>query len=94
MTFCGFDFWAALLWGLTTLVYAWVAAQLWNVRPQGWLFLVIISIWDLVLAFFALLGGTTFSALAPSILINALILIYCLTPGVRRAFGTESLRAA
>jgi hypothetical protein len=93
MAFFGFDLVGALLWGLMTLIYAWVVVQLWNVNPQGWMFLVILSALNIILDILSIIGQTTFSAVAPSILINAIVLIYCLTPGVKRAFGTEAVGA-
>jgi hypothetical protein len=90
MAFFGFDLWGALMWGLLTFVYAWVVYMLWTVNPQGWLFLVALSVLNLVLDGLSIIGQSTFSAMWPSILFNAIILIYCLTPGIRRAFGQES----
>jgi hypothetical protein len=84
--FWTFDFWAALGWGILFLIYMWIFRMLWNVNPQGWLFLVIISGLNLLLAFFAILGGSTWEALSTAILINGLILVYCLLPGTKRAF--------
>jgi hypothetical protein len=43
VTFFGFDIWGAILWGLTTLVWVWVVIQLWNMNPQGWMFLILLS---------------------------------------------------
>jgi hypothetical protein len=93
MAFFGFDLWGALLWGVMTLVYAWVVVQLWNVNPQGWMFLVILSILNIILDIISIIGQTTISAVAPSIIINAIVLIYVMTPGVKRAFGTEAVGA-
>jgi hypothetical protein len=93
MAFFGFDLGGALLWGLMTLIYAWVVVQLWNVNPQGWMFLVILSALNIILDIISIIGQTTFSAVAPSIVVNAIVLIYCLTPGVKRAFGTEAVGA-
>jgi hypothetical protein len=87
VTFWGFDIWGALLWGLTTFVWLWVAVQLWNVNPQGWMFLILISGFNLILAIVSLIGGTSFSDLLPAILVNAIVLIYCLTPGIKTAFS-------
>jgi hypothetical protein len=86
VAFFGFDLLGALLWGLTTLVWAWVAQMLWTMNPSGWLFLVILSVWNLVLALLAILGQSTFSAMLPAILVNGVLLLYCLWPRTREAF--------
>jgi hypothetical protein len=85
--FFTFDPLAAILWALTTAVWVWAAVQLLNVNPQGWLFVIYIAAIDLVLSFISLIGGTSFSDLLPSIVVAAAALIYCLTPGVKSAFG-------
>jgi hypothetical protein len=87
LTFFGFDPLAALLWAACTAAWIWAAVQLWNVNPQGWMFLVFLSALDLILAVVSLLGGTSFSALWPTIVVSAIVLIYCLTPDVKSAFG-------
>jgi hypothetical protein len=86
MSFWTFDFWAALGWGILFLIYLWIFRMLWNVDPRGWLFLVIISGLNLILAFLSILGGSTWDAMAVPIIINGAILIYCLLPGTKRAF--------
>jgi hypothetical protein len=87
LRFFGFDLLAALLWACTTFVWVWVATQLWNVNPKGWGFVVLIATFNLILAFLSSLGGTPFSAIMPAVVVNAAALIYCLTPGVKDAFG-------
>ncbi|HSD57345.1 MAG TPA: hypothetical protein VLB04_04105 [Methanotrichaceae archaeon] len=87
LSFWTFNFWGALLWGILFLIYLWVFRMLWNVNPQGWLFMVIISGLNLILAFLSVLGGSTWDAMATSIVINGLILIYCLLPSTKRAFA-------
>ncbi len=77
---------AAVLWGIMALIWGWVAAGLWTLNPQAWLFVVILSILNLVLTVVSVLGGTTWEAVLPSLLVNAAILIYSLTPGVKEAF--------
>jgi hypothetical protein len=86
-SFFTFDLLGALLWGLMAAIYIWLVRMLWNLDPQGWLFLVIISIFNLILALVSILGRSSFQAMLPSILVNGVILIYCLLPGTKEAFG-------
>ena len=85
----GFNLWYALMWGLLLWVYIWLIQMLWRVNPQAWMFLIIITIWNLSVAFLAMLGAAEWSDVSLSILVNAVILIYCMLPGVREAFGTD-----
>lgn len=77
----------ALLWGVLTALWAWVAIGLWNLNPQAWLFVVFISLLNLVLCFASVLGGTPWGTVLPIILINGAILIYSLLPGTKESFG-------
>ncbi|HEY3149860.1 MAG TPA: hypothetical protein VGJ75_26080 [Dongiaceae bacterium] len=94
LVFFSFDLLGALLWALMTFIYAWVTVQLWNVNPQGWMFLVLLAVLNIVLDLISVLGQSTFQAVLPSIIINAIVLLYCLMPGVRAAFGQEAPQAA
>jgi len=94
MTFFTFDLWGALLWGVMTLIYLWVLRMLWNVDPQGWMFLVVLSALEIILALLSAIGGSTLAEEIPAIVIAGLILIYCLTPGVKGAFGAAATRTA
>jgi hypothetical protein len=87
VSFRTFNLFYALMWGLLVWVYIWLVQMLWNVDRQAWVFLVIITIFNLCLDFIAILGDTTVSDLSLSIFLNAIILIYCMLPGVRREFA-------
>jgi predicted membrane channel-forming protein YqfA (hemolysin III family) len=63
--------------------------MLWQVDPRAWMFLVIVTIFELVLDFVVMLGSSTWQDVSVSFLFNAAVLIYCMLPGVRSAFGTE-----
>ena len=90
LRFYQFNLLGAILWGVMALIYIWLVRMLWNVNPQAWMFLVVLSVLNLILDALTWLGGTAWVALLPSVLVNGVILIYCLLPGVRKTFGTQS----
>ena len=83
-----FSFFAALMWGLMAWVYAWLTKMLWEVDPQAWLFLAVISVFNLIIEFMTLLGGAVWQDAIVSFVLNGLILIYIMLPGTKKAFGT------
>ncbi len=85
--FFGQNLWGAMVFGFNTLLWALVAWGLLSLKPWAWLFAVVIAVLGLLSALFALLGGSTFSAMLPALVIDAVILIYCMSSGVKRAFG-------
>ena len=87
LRFFAFNLLGAILWGIMALIYIWLVRMLWNVDPQAWLFLVVLSTLNLILALVSILGASTWQALAPTIILNGIILIYCLLPGTKAAFG-------
>ncbi|MCJ7444458.1 MAG: hypothetical protein MUO26_08010 [Methanotrichaceae archaeon] len=84
MNFWIFNLWGALMWGIMAFIYLWLFRMLWNVMPQGWLFLVIISGLNLILAILSILGASTWRSMMPAISINGFILFYCLMPQAPR----------
>lgn len=84
--FFTFDLLGALLWGVMGLVYLWVFRMLWNLDPQGWMFIAVIAVLNLILAFLSLFGASTWQAMLPALLVNGLILIYALLSGTKSAF--------
>lgn len=89
VAFFGINILGAIMWGLLAAIYIWLVKMLWNVDPRGWLFLVLLSALNLIMAIVSILGHSTWQAMMPSIILNGLILIYCLLPGTKAAFGTE-----
>jgi hypothetical protein len=88
VAFWGFDLWGAVLWGIATALYAWIVAMLWTVQPAGWLYLVLISGWNLIMVVLSAIGPqSSLSAFVPALVINGIVLIYCLLPSTKRAFG-------
>jgi len=84
-----FSFWYALMYGLLVWVYIWLTMMLWRVQPEAWMFLVIVTMFYLLLDAFMLLGATKWEDVSFSIIVNAIILLYCMLPGVRSAFGKD-----
>jgi len=85
-----FSLWYTLMWGLMVWVYIWLVQMLWNIDPQAWIFLAVITVFNLVLDFTVLLvQNVTWSDVSVTFLLNGLILIYCMLPGVRRSFGVK-----
>ena len=88
-TFRTFGFFAALMWFLMAWVYAWVTKMLWEVDPQAWLFLAVITVFNLAMEFVFLVGGGAQGDSALPLLLNAFILLYIMLPGTRKAFGVK-----
>lgn len=87
------NWWAALMWGLMVWVWVWLTRMLWNVEPAAWMFLAVISVFNLILDTTAIIFGdygTTFSDYSLSFLVNGLILLYVMLPGTKAAFGIPS----
>jgi hypothetical protein len=88
VAFRTFNFFYALMWALLVWVYVWLVQMLWRVDRNAWIFLVLITGFNLILDFVAMLGGRTWQDVSVSFFLNGIILIYCLLPSVREAFGT------
>ena len=87
IAFYQFSLIGAFFWGLLAFIWHGVFGALWVVHPQGWLFMILIAVFDLIYAIICVLGGSSWEAMAPIIIISGLVLIYCLLPGTKRAFG-------
>ncbi len=83
-----FSFWYALMYGLLVWVYIWLTMALWRVEPGAWIFLVIVTLFYLSIDLLQMIGASTWRDVSFSILFNGIILLYCMLPGVRTAFGT------
>ncbi|MCB0198537.1 MAG: hypothetical protein H6649_14670 [Caldilineae bacterium] len=83
-----FNLWYALLYGLLAYIYIWVFQMLWSLNEAGWIFVAVISIFDIILALVSMLGaGYVPTVVTAKFVIDVLILIYIMLPGTRRAFG-------
>lgn len=84
-----FSLWSFLMWALLVWVYIWLVQMLWQVNKQAWLFLAVITVFNMILGFTVMLGEGDWSDVSVSFILNALILIYIMLPGVKRAFDSE-----
>lgn len=87
LSFLGAPLLGALLSGLVALIWFWTAYRIWNVDARGWLFMVSIAAIYLVMDVIALIAGTPFELLLPSILISGLALVLGLLPRVKEEFA-------
>jgi hypothetical protein len=85
----GFNLWSALMWALMVWVWVSVAQMLWKVNPEAWIFLTVIAVFNLVIDFTYLVGKAEWSDVSVNFIVCALILIYCLLPGVKSAFNVK-----
>ncbi len=84
-----FSFWSFLMWALMVWVWVWLVQMLWRMDKSAWLFLAVITVFNLILDFTVMLGAAAWSDVSLSFLVNALILIYVMLPGVKRAFEVD-----
>jgi len=87
LRFYGVDWLGAILSAVVAVIWFSVTRQLWNLDPQGWLFVVVIAVLNLILLLVAVLGRTTFQAVSLSVIVNAAALILALLPSTKAAFG-------
>lgn len=85
-----FSFWSFLMWALMVWVWVWVTKMLWQVDKEAWLFLAVITVFNLILDFTVMLGAANWSDVSVNFILNAVILIYVMLPGVKAAFDTDT----
>jgi hypothetical protein len=85
-----FSLWSFMMWALMVWVWVWVAQMLWKVDKEAWIFLAVITVFNLILDFTVMLGAANWSDVSVSFILNALILIYVMLPGVKAQFDTDA----
>ena len=81
-----FSFWSFLMWAMMVWVWVWLVKMLWNVEKEAWVFLAVITTFNLILDFTVMLGEGDWSDVNVSFIVNAIILIYAMLPGVKKSF--------
>ncbi len=84
----------ALLSAAVGIIWFVAAGWLYNLNPEGWLFVVVIAIFNLILLLLALIGSTPWTAVSLEVIVNAIALILALLPSTRAAFGQAVQRRA
>jgi len=87
IAFFEFSLIGAFFWGLLFFIWLWVFRMLWEVNPQGWMFMMVLSLLNLVFGIINVIGASSWQAMAPIIIISGLVFIYCMLPGTKEAFG-------
>jgi hypothetical protein len=77
---------AAIMSAIVGVIYFVVAGWIWKLNPSGWLFVVVISVINLIFLFLAIVGSTSFGAVSLEILVNAVALILAVLPSTKSAF--------
>jgi hypothetical protein len=77
----------AIMSGIVGVIWFAVAKWLYDLNPQGWLFVVIMAILNLILLFMAIIGQSTFQSVMVGLLLNGLLLILAFLPQTQKAFG-------
>ena len=80
------NFWNFFMYALLAWVYVWLTQMLLKVDPSAWLFMMVITIFNLTLAFVELLNSS-WENVAAMVVLNGIVLIYMMLPGTRKAFG-------
>jgi hypothetical protein len=83
-----FSFWSFLMWAFMVWIWVWVVQMLWKVEKEAWLFLAVITTFNLILDFTVMLGAGEWSDVSVSFLVNGIILLYVMLPGVKKAFDS------
>ena len=85
-----FSLWYVLMWGLMVWVWLWVIEALWTVRPEAWLFLLIVSGFNVLFDFITMAFQTSTSTdLSASFVLNLIIFGYTLLPSTKKSFNVE-----
>lgn len=78
---------AALLAGLVAVIWFMTAWQLWHLDPRGWIFVVVVAVLNLILLGLSAIGGSTWQAALPGIILSSVVILLSLLTSTREAFG-------
>lgn len=87
VAFYQFSLIGAILWGVLVFIWLGVSGMLMQMHPQGYMFMYLIASFNLIYGILCVLGSSSWESMASMIIVSALVLIYCLLPGTKEAFG-------
>ena len=76
----------AILEAIVGIIWFVVAKWIWDLNESGRLFVLVISVVNLIVLVLAILGQTTITAVLPALLVNILALVLGLLPSTEAAF--------
>jgi hypothetical protein len=85
--------WHAFMFALMAWVYSWLAQMLWHMQPQAWIFMAVVTVFNLMVELLVIIGSGSYADVQLSFILNGLILIYIMLPGTRSAFGVSKVQA-
>ena len=80
---------AAIMSAIVGVIWFVVAKWIWDLNPSGLLFVMVISVVNLIFLGLAILGQSTFQSVLPALLVNVIALVLALLPGTKAAFGNR-----
>jgi hypothetical protein len=91
VSFRDFSLWYALMWALMIWVWWWVGRAILMQDPSAWLFLMLVSGFNLLFVFITVIFTPTATTdLSVTFLLNLAIFGYALMPSTKRQFRVES----
>jgi hypothetical protein len=91
VSFRDFSLWYALMWALMIWVWWWVGRAILMQDPSAWLFLMLVSGFNLLFVFITVIFTPTATTdLSVTFLLNLAIFAYALMPSTKRQFRVES----
>jgi hypothetical protein len=94
ISFRDFSLWYALMWALMVWVWWWVGRAILMQDPSAWLFLLLVSGFNLIFVFVTVIFSPTATTdLSVSFLLNLAIFGYTLLPSTKRTFGVDERRS-
>jgi hypothetical protein len=91
VSFRDFSLWYSLMWALMIWVWWWVGRAILMQDPSAWLFLLLVSGFNLLFVFVTVIFTPTATTdLSVTFLLNLAIFGYALMPSTKRLFRVES----